>query len=527
MSTTPWIPEVRLYDDKTSYDVDPQNIPIKDLAQRTQSLYERLNALADKNAVIIESADVENGIDAGLIVYWDTADARFKPGTAVWAGTYGPNGELVIAEEGIAQGIVLEAPNGGIADVLLDGSVVLTDTQMLNLFGVAAPTPGMYYLSAVDQGKAVNVKPATPVPVVYYRGLNRITMMVGAPPEHNHIHKNYILEETWFDVADPRFANMEVPVGAMWGYDKVSDPYVDELFMSYPGDFVVTVDGIISNQFVANIDNVWFTQASDPNLLGELNMFVSVPYNYGQPIVRAIQTTGDDLSITGVNGVITIDHKPWLPQTPEYNAFAVASIDGRTQQITPVVSALYPQEYSGIRIYKNPTTGEHVIDSDASGLGDRYADTINMNNSMQTTDGPYVLLTFPEGRDSSMTGVLPCPQLNTAATGFHYELTVFAERAGIIGGTVGVPISFPAITVNMTYVEKAVEGVPIDISTALTLTDTIPAEDTVQGMKYFTLATAALSVETPGTVYVELSMLSDSINRSLYNFGVRIELVAD
>lgn len=522
MSTTPWKQQVRKYNNETTFEQDPLNIPINDLIQRTDNLYERLNQVADKNAVIIESADADVIISGASTVYWDSENSYYSPAQAVWSDTYGPNGELQVAEAGMVQGLVLDVPVDRVANILLSGSVELTGSQMLSLFGVAAPVVGLYFASATTPGEITNVKPATPVPVLYYRGLNRITMAVGAPPEHNHIHKNYILVESWLDISNPIFDDMEKPVGAFRGYHKAADAYVDELFMSYPGDFTMTIDGVVSNDFVANNDNVWYMQDADPSSLGALNMYTTVPYNYGQPIVRAIETTGDDLSIQGVNGVVTINLNPWLPQTPTFSGTAVSYLDGRTVGITPVVTAIYAQG-TGITVHPPTASGEVVIAVGESGLGNLYADVVNLDNAMQVSDGPFILLTFPVDRDSSMIGKIPCPQLDVPS-GYHYEIKAFVERRGL--GTSGSPISFPTIEVDLTYLLDAADGA-VDIGAAATLSTTIEAEDTIQTEKYYTLAEDALSVTKPGTVYVSLSMDAGALNKSLFDFGVNIELIAD
>ena len=71
MSTTPWKPQVRKYNDETTFEPDPLNIPVNDLIQRTDNLHQRLNQLTSKNAVVIESADADVSITGCMVVAWD------------------------------------------------------------------------------------------------------------------------------------------------------------------------------------------------------------------------------------------------------------------------------------------------------------------------------------------------------------------------------------------------------------------------------------------------------------------------
>lgn len=522
MSTTPWKQQVRKYNDDTTFEQGPLNIPINDLIQRTDNLYERLNQVTDRNSMIIESVDISPDIDGCSVVYWNAEQDFYDRGKAVWSTTHGPNGELQIAESGMIQGIILNVPVDGVGDILTGGTYTLTDAQKLKLFGPGEPDEGLYFLSAVDEGTVTNVKPATPVPVLYYTGLNRITVAIGAPPEHNHIHKNYTMAEAWLGAANPQFDDMDIPAGAVWGYDRASDAQVDELFMTYPGDFVITVDGVIDGLFLVNSDNIWYMDAVDPNGFTDIQLFVSVPYNYGQPIIRAIQTTEDDLDIQGENGVVTINVKPWEPQASALSGEAVSYVNGREYGVTPVVSAIYPQGDS-INVYKNPSTGEYVLSAGNPGIGNVYAEVVNLNNAMQVTDGDYILLTFPENRTSSMVGKIPVPKLNEIS-GFHYEIKAFAELKGMDdSGT------FPEITVKLVYLQEATVSTPTGLGTpTIVNTEILEEAAALSTNKYYKRSEAAMSITGPGTVYVTLSMSDTGDgNKNLFDFGIFVELVAD
>lgn len=526
MATTPWKTIVRKYDGTTRYDVDPMNTPVTDLEARTDYLKQTLDMLTDKSSVTLVQAPCDTDVVAGTAVFFDKTSGRFGKAKAAWSGEYGPNGELVAADEAILIGIALTAGALGFTDIVKEGSASLNDVQMNNLFGTTDPAKGMWYLSGFTKGLLSSTKEACPIPALFHRGSGECLLMVGAPPEHSHIHKYHELAESWYDVSDPRFDGMEKPVGAIWGYDKANDDDVNELFMTYPGDFTVTVAGVVDVNYQTTTDNVWYTQAAQPQPYNHIVIYTSVPYNYGQPIVRAMRTdTLDELSIQGDNGVVTVNMRDRIMADAGLSGIALSAVSGRTFERTKNVSTVRTQG-DGIRSVTNETTGEVVLTASLTNHAKLRAELINFNNAMQVTDGPFVYLAFPTDRTSEMTGVIPCPSL-TPLSGFHYELKVFADARGMLGGTPSSPVTFPSLSVTVDYLMDPDAGSPVDMTSAPTLSTTLPATPTDQTMVYRLESPDVMSVNHEGIAYVTLSATSSSGNKNLTGFGIMIEIVSD
>jgi len=540
-----WRDEVTYHTDGPDADAATFNKPIQDLVDRTDYLKSELDAITNKSNTLTFNQAVEPDVVVGDMVYFDTTCESYQKAQAVWDDEYNADGELIVAASAYVRGIVVAKSTSTVADILLQGEYTSEDVVSRCLG--TSPAQGLYYLSADTAGTATITVPPVKVPAITYVGGNTIIFDAPMLWQPNHFHKAYRLQESWLDESDTSFDDMEKPYNVVKGYDIASDTDFAELFTAYHGELAVFIDGALQDEAHIQIteDNIWTVSGEEessssiddagsvssqssssssgddtwPNDAGYIYVYAYTPFVYGEPIVRAARTTTEDeLEVTSENGVVTVDAKAWGSEIVEANGYAVASIAGKKQRKSLSVSSV--SAGSGIQVATD-AAGKAVVSSWERIEELRDAEIINLNNAVEVTDDPFVYYSFPENRASSIIGRCVIPTLNTDNT---YEIGVWAVRRGITGATIGSPITYPAMTIDMTFVESP-KGVSYQtMPTPPTGSSSISSVSSVETRIYYGEidSTDRISVESEGTAYIKLSMASASNDKYILRFGVII-----
>jgi hypothetical protein len=514
-----WNPTVKLVEANDS-DL-AVNQSLTDLIERTNYLKCQLDqSVVGKGLVDSEVASLST-TSLGQAVYWNTTNAQYEPAQALWQDTFGDNGELLAAESSFYAGIVVKKHSSTVVDVLISGKQSVSDSNLLtNLFGTSSPASGTYYLSATTPGSVTSTVPGMLVLALTVNAEASsvdISIPIVKHDQHGHIHKVFELDESNFIAASSsQFDNFNVPVTASLGYDRDSDSSLDELFSLIPSAAVVQVDGVTVHEdfTIVNEDNIWWVPPAGP--LGRTVIYAAFPITHGQPIIRAIDSTGTELTITSVNGKATIDMAAWSQTGSTTNsATAVSTVDGRNYTLTPNISGV--EEGPGASVAVS-ATGVATVSLD-SALGTLInADLINLNNAVAITESPYILYKFPASREASISGRVPLSGFTSSSV----TATIWVQVEGITGATTGTPIQYPAMDITARFVPTAQGSDYIVLPTTDSLTETLVAFNTVQGRLYFKQTTGTIAVTGNGTMYIEASIDSSVNDKRLYSFGVAL-----
>lgn len=491
------------------------NTPLQALIDRTAYLKQQLDALTNKSNILAFGVAISNDVVVGDLVYFNKDTRKFEKALAAWSDTFDSNGDLIPSTKSQVRGVIVETTGNATATLLLAGeytSAAVTARLFTDI--------GEYYLSATDPGGATKVAPMLKVPVLSYLGGNKFIFTPDIAATPNHSHKAFNLTAGWLDITDPAFNGMEIPGTAVKGYDIASDPELSELFAIYHGEAVVFNDGVLldSTSVVINKDNIWWMKAATPT--GVFVLYTYTPFVRGEPILRtASSATVNELEVLANNGHLQINAKPWVVSpTVTTVPYAIANITDKTLQRTPVITSV--NAGPGINVVTT-SEGRAVVSQDTSMEALIEADIIDLNNALQFADDPFVFFNMPANRESSILYRVCIPKLTS---GVNYKAAAWAMRKGMTGGTVPTPVTYPAITVIMTFVPNPGSGY-VDLGTLTTVSTSLTAFSSVQGYLYYHETPASggrIAVLSEGTLYVKFVMTASAGDKVLSRLGCKI-----
>lgn len=142
------------------------------------------------------------------------------------------------------------------------------------------------------------------------------------------------------------------------------------------------------------------------------------------PVVREIQSANDALTVETENGVAMLTQNDFETDDMENSATAISDIVGKKLKLTPVISGLQAGPGMAVDVDQN---GVATLASSANIGTPVDAYSINHNGSTLTSDGTFLYLTFPEGRQSAMVISAPVPGL---PNGMSLDAKVWCCNAG-------------------------------------------------------------------------------------------------
>lgn len=267
---TPW--QTILHPTQDSEDVKglvDNRMPLE-VAQRTQNLKERLDAIEAGQALFITSAALATDTLVGHAVYWDAATAEYKKALA--AVEVDVNGQFTIKNSTYVVGLVVSKSSATRGTVMLLGYLAppFDFTNTIGTAGATAAEAGAYYLSASIAGHLTKQKPPVGIYAAYLRG-DGSAHFSPAPREVVEDHIHYVFDlfavpagtldktepnETykfvtvdpnlpgWLPADDPIFCGL-APAGAKFGYNLALHPELQRIFPPIPTDSAyLEADGI-------------------------------------------------------------------------------------------------------------------------------------------------------------------------------------------------------------------------------------------------------------------------------------------
>ena len=161
------------------------------LADRTDNLKQRLDALQDGEAIVKRNVAISSEVKEGHAVYFDPLTLEYKPGlaTTVFDASVGT---LVLASSAFVEGIIFDTSTASRGDLILFGSLRALDwTNAIGSPGKTVAEAGQYYLSGTKAGQITKQRPAVGIFVATLHGdVNGGAVIQPTPKSvlEDHIH---------------------------------------------------------------------------------------------------------------------------------------------------------------------------------------------------------------------------------------------------------------------------------------------------------------------------------------------------
>lgn len=206
----PFPPTVDLLIDGKPVDAGTTNVPLSQLANRTLSNKERIDAIAARGALIsLPDVPVDDAVLDSQLVYWDAITEKLKVGIAELTAAGAPPEYVPTARcyvLGIAQNI-RGTPGAKICDLHIRGLVPSINTTNFLHTGEAAVYGEAYYLTvlAAEIGRATSSRPGLRV----FVGILRSDDSFFLDPDiqslgEDHLHQQATLDpDEWLDLGTP------------------------------------------------------------------------------------------------------------------------------------------------------------------------------------------------------------------------------------------------------------------------------------------------------------------------------------
>lgn len=484
-------------------DGDPVNAATANAA--TNRLIERQNALktlvdslSSGERLLRRNARLSSDVEAGNMVYLDTDDLYHHLTEPGWKDPALTQGRLLPLESGIYTGLVLEKDTTSSGTILMQGLGTLETAELVQLFGTATPTPGVYYLDPVTPGQVTDTLPNIAVRAVQYLGNGLVHLFPFDQAPEGHTHKHYRLQmENWATAGLLPGA----PLGAQYGYDLASAEALaqnlSEVILPYIGEgsFVYVLDlpapGSGSSSATSSIPvpspgseigkhvdpqniritstGIWWYSATPPQ--NDIELTVTNAEAKSVSFLRTAESLTPHLKATVVNGLLQMSLDNFTNVNPN-NAAAIAikSLSENRYTTGPVLIGAA----SGIGIQASVVDGIVTFQLAEVALKPIPAQVVNLNNVITLPDGSFVFWEFPAGKTSNLAATFQLPYMDDPSL---YEFYV----QGVFRGA-GTLQTAPTVSDAYSLGTGLAAGVTPSALGALGTFDDVPADDT----KYYT-----------------------------------------
>ena len=405
------------------------NAPLDALSQRTQALREQVQEQQASWALRLRGLALADTALDGMLVYYDSELAVWRPALAIWQDLVGTDGALTPAFSAFYGGLVVDRV-GSVGDLVTNGFVVLTDTQILNLFGEAAPDAGIYYLSTGTEGTVAATVSGLRMRALIYHGGGLVQVL---PPQHEHVthrHHEYLLSSGAANWLDPATPGAPVPDGAVYWYNHLSATALAqnlaEAFLPTEGDAVCVQAGAVlpDASVLVNDDGIWWMVAGAVPAT-DIRMWTTMPVAHEAPIIHTASSANAEVlgvSIVGGRLVLTPQDNP--EETGTGSGTAIESITGGAQVKVPVVNGITTG--LGLRSW-DAGAGVKGLAVDTFGSWLLSADVTELNNAVTSAVlAPMIMIEFPAGRSSSINCRVMIPPFDSTV----YSLRMWAVFRG-------------------------------------------------------------------------------------------------
>jgi len=297
MATFP--PSVRFITNGTDVDAAVTNVPLSDLANRTDWLKDQIEAAEAGTQLLLRDRALDGAVVPGEAVYFDDVSDTFKGALADIDST-----DLSrAAPTAFWQGVALNA-SGNVGDIVVGGSMTLTQATWATAFEDGVFADGDIFLSGTSAGKLTTEMGTTGIYLGHMiddgSGNGELLVRLGNPGsflEHAHFERA-LLGKPAGTLTDPAFGGthvittpdagqqgwlpatavyfpgfvvgVQIPSGAVFGYNisHASETELDEVFPAIPeGNAQFAQNGTIlgGDLVVINQYGIWWMDDSYGN----------------------------------------------------------------------------------------------------------------------------------------------------------------------------------------------------------------------------------------------------------------------
>jgi len=267
---------------------------------------------------------------------------------------------------------------------------------------------------------------------------------------------------------------------------------------------------LLETEVISNEDNIWWVDAASvPTDYTTLEAVITIPYTFGEPILRGARTdTPTEISLAAAQGILTANMQAWTFATGTPDGTAIKTVSGRAATKVAVVNTL------GVvgDLEKVDDGNGGITLSLGLGLNNFLEPQIvNLNNAVEESDGYYVYYALPSGRDAKMLGRISIPYFQDT----NLAAAVVAEVQGLNAGG-----AIPALTVN--YRTLAYPATAKAMASSWEGTFTLPASVIAANTALIVEAASAdrFNVTSRGTVFLEVGYDTPSEDIKITRFGV-------
>lgn len=484
------------------------NKPIVDLIERTDWLKQQVDQITAGRNLLALHDNIDASVAVGDAVYLQTSTGTVKPALAKFATSYASDGSLRLNESGYVLGLVVSKPNATSAYVFTTGTY--EDQSLADvIFGVSAD-PGVYRLSMTNDGKLTATEQEIDILVAVYQGNGRFTLFDKRASIPNHIHQTYVLDQAWLLESDIAFDEMEKPVGATHGYDIVNDANLSRIFATVPGSVRVFGDGVLiaETEIVGNLDNLWGLSGDPSGTYTVLEAVAVLPYTFGEPVLRgATSDTPDEIELSAQQGILKANMAAWQFSAGTPDGTALKTLSGRAAETVPVVTGI-----NVVAPLDKGVSAQGIVTLSWAGGINTFLEPeiVNLNNSIEATDGLYVYYALPAGRDASLIGRISLPYFEGTL-----KAAIVAEVQGLAGGG-----AIPQLAAN--YIVHPYPSTEQALAGAVTGPILLPA-DVISANSVKIVEVDSLSrfdVTARGTVYLHLGYDTPAEDIKITRFGL-------
>ena len=440
--------------------VDVIDASIQQVQDALNNLSERVDNLNQKSSVVRQHVPLASGVNVGDLVYYKayndipeaSREGEYAKALAETLAETQSRGQSIEAPSARVEGIVIAEDKGSspkTGTLLIGGYWVDTDV-MKGCIG-AGSSPGVYYLSPVNPGKAtLETNGHLRQPVLSYYGNGEFSLSLFYMAHDNHFHSSQILGAYWTGVSG-------VTIGGRPAYYQYTGDYAaalgeigDTTAVFYDGQLVNTKSN--TSLFAIDDDKLYYmdgTSETGPNK--EVILFNHYPFAYESAVVRTVYSTNDALTVTNTNGNVAITGNDFIQGVTAKSSQAIYSINGRELNYTPVVTDIAAGPGIGV---SRSLDGTAIITaaSTLGGLMDAYS--VNHNGTTLISDAsnpPFQYITFPAGRYSEYVMYLPINDIGDTVC----NAAVWTMKVGT---------GAPTFNVRARYIPAPTTGNPTSLS---------------------------------------------------------------
>ena len=500
--------------------IDKLNTPLSQVEEHLNTLSQRINGLSNKSAVIRRYVPMSSDVFVGALVYFnsDSMHSRFEPALAALKTEPGKQGESIEADSARVEGMVIaldseEAGTTTILGTMLCGGYWESTDAMHGCIGTDIDKPGAYFLSPTNAGHAVqDTNGHLRQPVFTNYGGGKFNMGCAYLAHDNHYHASCELGDNWVSVTDAP-DGVTIPENSYWYYNGSADSSFTNLGELSDQITAIFYKGALqartAKTFIISGGYLWCTELQAP-AKNSIVVFNHYPFAYNGAVVRAVQSSNDALTVSNVNGTVTLTPNDFVNGTQTNAARAVTSINSNTINYTPVISGLSAGPGIDVEL---ASTGVATISS-SSQIGvpiDAY--NVNHLQTNMTSDGYYLYFTFPKGRQSALVMSQPVTDVDEDT-----QLKAYAWAIAASGSA--------QFDVSYYWVPLKDSGSSISLSHSAQATARLVGATSSGGAAY-NEATSGINITGRGMLYARLEILgAPNTDVKLLRLGFKLEVVS-